>query len=50
MGTSITDSVQKTTVTESESSYCDSTAAANLAFVANVDGLRFFLERDVTDV
>jgi hypothetical protein len=50
MGTSISNAVQKTTVTESESSYCDSTAGANLVFVANVDNLRFFLERDVTDM
>lgn len=49
MGSSISSAVDKTTVKESES-YCDATAGADLAFVANVDGLRFFLERDVTDV
>lgn len=41
---------ERTAVKESESTYCDSSAGANLAFVANVDGLRFFLDRGTTDM
>ncbi|GAA6001650.1 hypothetical protein JCM10207_002248 [Rhodosporidiobolus poonsookiae] len=42
----ISNAVEKTQVKESES-YCDSTAAASLTFIAEVGGLRFFASRDV---
>ncbi|BGP12853.1 hypothetical protein JCM10213_005226 [Rhodosporidiobolus nylandii] len=44
----VSNAVEKTQVKESDS-YCDSTAAASLAFVADVGGLRFFASRDVPD-
>jgi hypothetical protein len=47
-GSSISNSIEKTQVKE-DSSYCDSSAGANLAFVADIGGLRFFLDRDVPD-
>ncbi|GAA5897454.1 hypothetical protein JCM8208_003276 [Rhodotorula glutinis] len=42
----VSNAVEKTEVKESEA-YCDATAAANLSFVADVGGLRFFASRDV---
>ncbi|GAA5934189.1 hypothetical protein JCM3775_006930 [Rhodotorula graminis] len=44
----VSNAVEKTEVKESEA-YCDATAAANLSFVADVGGLRFFASRDVPD-
>ncbi|GAA5919060.1 hypothetical protein JCM1841_003725 [Sporobolomyces salmonicolor] len=44
----VSNAVQKTAVQESES-YCDSTAAASLSFIASIAGLRFFASRDVPD-
>ncbi|KWU45472.1 hypothetical protein RHOSPDRAFT_28836 [Rhodotorula sp. JG-1b] len=43
--------VEQTEVNEVKESgaYCDATAAANLAFVAEVGGLRFFASREVPD-
>ncbi|GAA5908053.1 uncharacterized protein JCM6883_004102 [Sporobolomyces salmoneus] len=46
--TSVDNSVEKTEVKESDS-YCDTSAAASLSFVANVAGMRFYCARDVTD-
>ncbi|GAA5899994.1 hypothetical protein JCM6882_007020 [Rhodosporidiobolus microsporus] len=44
----VSNSVEKIEIKESDS-YCDATAAANLSFVAEVGGLRFFASKDVTD-
>ncbi|GJN91725.1 hypothetical protein Rhopal_004748-T1 [Rhodotorula paludigena] len=44
----VSNAVEKTEVKESEA-YCDSSAAANLSFVAEVGGLRFFAAKDVPD-
>lgn len=43
----ISNAVEKTQVKESESSYCDSTAAADLVFAAKLGGLRFFVAREI---
>ncbi|BGO96619.1 hypothetical protein RTG_00437 [Rhodotorula toruloides ATCC 204091] len=44
----VSNAVEKTEVKESEA-YCDATAAANLSFVAEVGGMRFFASREVPD-
>ncbi|GAA5857149.1 hypothetical protein JCM8547_009340 [Rhodosporidiobolus lusitaniae] len=44
----VSNAVEQTQVKESDA-YCDSTAAADLAFVADVGGVRFFAARDVPD-
>ncbi|GAA6015207.1 hypothetical protein JCM11491_000504 [Sporobolomyces phaffii] len=46
--TSVDNSVEKTEVKESDS-YCDTSAAASLSFVASVAGMRFYCARDVSD-
>ena len=43
----INNAVEKTQVRESQEAYCDSTAAANLTFVAVIAGMRFFVSKDV---
>lgn len=45
----VNNAVEKTQVKESEDSYCDSTAAANLSYVADLADMRFFVSRDVPD-
>ncbi|KAK4046064.1 hypothetical protein OIV83_006387 [Microbotryomycetes sp. JL201] len=49
MGTSISNAVDKTAVKESQSTYCDATAGANLDYAGDVAGLRFYLDRSVLD-
>ncbi|GAA6035210.1 hypothetical protein JCM8097_006421 [Rhodosporidiobolus ruineniae] len=44
----VNNAVEQTQVKESDS-YCDSTAAASLSFIAEVGGLRFFASRDLPD-
>ncbi|GAA5870207.1 hypothetical protein JCM16303_001925 [Sporobolomyces ruberrimus] len=46
--TDVDNSVEKTEVKESDS-YCDTSAAASLSFVADVAGMRFYCARDVVD-
>ncbi|GAA5977366.1 hypothetical protein JCM5350_002442 [Sporobolomyces pararoseus] len=46
--TSVDNSVEKTEVKESDS-YCDTSAAASLSFVATIAGMRFYCARDVAD-
>ncbi|GAA6058557.1 hypothetical protein JCM10212_006996 [Sporobolomyces blumeae] len=46
--TNVSNAVEKTEVKESES-YCDTSAAASLSFVAIVAGMRFYCSRDVPD-
>ncbi|GAA5980148.1 hypothetical protein JCM10908_001550 [Rhodotorula pacifica] len=50
-GSNVSNTVEQTEVNEVKESgaYCDATAAANLAFVAEVGGLRFFVSREVPD-
>lgn len=47
-GSEVSNTVEQTEVKESEA-YCDATAAADLAFIAEIGGLRFFAARDVPD-
>lgn len=46
-GLNISNEVQKTAVKESEGSYCDASGGANLSYVTDVGGLRFYLERGI---
>ncbi|GAA5986839.1 hypothetical protein JCM11641_007813 [Rhodosporidiobolus odoratus] len=44
----VSNAVEKTQVKE-ESAYCDSSAAADLSFIADVGGMRFFTSKDVPE-
>lgn len=50
MSTSISNAINKATVKESESTYCDASAGANLEYAGEAAGLRFYLDRNVADV
>ncbi|KAK4050523.1 hypothetical protein OIO90_005106 [Microbotryomycetes sp. JL221] len=49
MGTSISNAVDKTAVKESQSTYCDATAGANLEYAGDIAGMRFYLDRQTPD-
>ncbi|KAM0793307.1 hypothetical protein ACM66B_000766 [Microbotryomycetes sp. NB124-2] len=50
MGTSISNAIDKTAVKESQSTYCDASAGANLEYAGDVAGLRLYLDSGVLDV
>ncbi|KDE08540.1 hypothetical protein MVLG_01317 [Microbotryum lychnidis-dioicae p1A1 Lamole] len=46
-GSSVSNGIDKTSVKESEQSYCDATAGTNLVSMGDVAGLKFFIDRTV---